>query len=126
MAGASLGVQVDGLNKVLRSMKSVGVDLNDLKPEMRRASSIMGKQLRSDTPKRSGRMASTIREGTAARRATVKIGRNPTKYAYVNVLQFARKSKHKGFIERSVEKATPRVIQSLEDGINNVLRQNNL
>lgn len=126
MAGPSAGVKVEGLNQVLRSMKAAGVDLNDLKPEMRKASTILGDRLRAETPKKSGRMASTIREGTAARKASVKIGRNGSKFAYAPVLNYAKKSRHKGFIERAVKQATPPVLRSLEEGVTNVLRQNNL
>jgi hypothetical protein len=119
-------VQVLGLQQALRSARAAGVELKEFKAPMRKASVALGDRVRAETPKKSGRMASTVREGTAARRASVKIGRNPTKFAYVNVLQYGKKSRHKGFIDKAVKKATKPVIQIMEDGVKQVLRRNNL
>lgn len=107
-------------------MKQAGIDINDLKPEMRKASTVLGNTLRRETPKKSGRMASTIREGTAARKASVKIGRNPMKYRYVNRLNYGKRSPYRLFIQRATEKARRPVLAAMENGINAVLRRNNL
>lgn len=107
-------------------MRAAGVELAELKPEMRRASTKLGNALRQEVPRDSGRMASTIRESSSVRRAAVKIGREPVRYAYANVLNYSSKSRHRGFIERAVAKATPRVISGLSHDLNRIIRKHNL
>jgi hypothetical protein len=77
----SFGVQIEGLNALARTMRKAGEDLADLKDANRAAGDIVASAAAAMAPRRTGRLASSIRPARAAGRASVMAGRASVPYA---------------------------------------------
>lgn len=122
MAGPA--IKVEGLQKCIKSLETVGVEVKELKMAMSKGSSILADSLRSTTPVVTGTIAGTIREGKAKGRASATIGRNPTKLAYAPVLNYWNGSAYKGFVQKAVFKAKDRALKAIEKDLNRIIRKN--
>lgn len=78
---AQAQVQVEGLATLTRTMRKAGEDLSDLKDANARAAAIVVSAAAGMAPRRSGRLAGTIRGTRAAGRARVQAGRASVPYA---------------------------------------------
>lgn len=76
-------VQVRGAKQLRRTLKRAGVGLEDLKDAHAAAGSIVVAAGRTGAPRRSGRLASSVRASRAAASATVRAGGAQTPYAGV-------------------------------------------
>lgn len=75
------GVKVVGLNELVRTMKRAGLDITELKDAHHRAGEIVAQYAETIVPRRSGRLASSIRAAKQVRRARVQAGRASVPYA---------------------------------------------
>jgi hypothetical protein len=78
---ADEGVRVEGLNNLVRTMKRAGEDIAALKEAHARAGEIVAHEAEVIAPRRSGRLAGTIRAARQVRRARVQAGRSSVPYA---------------------------------------------
>jgi hypothetical protein len=78
---ANSTVEVVGVKELRASLKRLGIDLNDLKGAHVEVASIVGRKAVQDAPRRSGRLASTMRPGAAATQAVVRFGGARVPYA---------------------------------------------
>jgi hypothetical protein len=78
---ADVGVRVEGLATLTRTMRKAGEDLADLKDANARAAQVVVSAAAAMAPRRSGRLASSIRGTRAAGRARVQAGRASVPYA---------------------------------------------
>lgn len=76
-----VGIKVEGLNELIRSMRKAGLDLTELKDAHHRAGEIVANYAETIAPRRSGRLAGTIRAAKQVRRARVQVGRASVPYA---------------------------------------------
>lgn len=76
-----VGIKVEGLNELIRTMNKAGQDISELKDAHHRAGEIVASYAASIAPRRSGRLAGTIRAARQARRARVQVGRANVPYA---------------------------------------------
>jgi hypothetical protein len=78
---AEVGVRIEGLTTLTRTMRKAGEDLGDLKNANARAAAIVVSAAAGMAPRRSGALASSIRGTRAAGRARVQAGRASVPYA---------------------------------------------
>lgn len=80
------GVRITGLKETLRALEKTGVDAQDLKNVMREISDIVARAATPRTPVKKGKLALSIRSGSAKTKATVYAGngrKNGVPYAGV-------------------------------------------
>lgn len=75
------GIRVEGLDELARSMKRAGADIEELKDAHYRAAQIVASRAAQIAPKRSGKLAGSIRPTRQVRRARVVAGRSSVPYA---------------------------------------------
>jgi len=81
MAQPDVGVEIIGLAELTRTLRKAGEDISELKEAHRAAGEIVASYASSIAPRRSGRLASSIRPMKQARRARVVAGRASVPYA---------------------------------------------
>jgi hypothetical protein len=91
---AELGIRVEGLDALVRSMRKAGVDISELKAAHIRAGQIVADRAAELAPRRSGRLAGSIRPAKQAKRARIQAG--SAKVAYANPI-------HWGWPSRNIE-----------------------
>jgi hypothetical protein len=74
-------VRVIGIDRLTRTLRAAGDDLSDLKDANAAAGRMVAGAAQGTVPRRSGRLASTIRASRQARRAQVVAGRASVPYA---------------------------------------------
>ena len=75
------GIRIAGLDELARSMKRAGQDIDELKDAHWRASEIVARAASSLAPRRSGKLAGSIRSTRQVKRARVQAGRASVPYA---------------------------------------------
>lgn len=78
---ADEGVRVEGLNNLVRTLKRAGEDISALKDAHKRAGEIVAAEAEAIAPRRSGKLAGSIRAAKQVRRARVQAGRASVPYA---------------------------------------------
>jgi hypothetical protein len=81
MMAAQSTIKVEGVKELRASLKRLGVGLNDLKQAHVEVGNLVGRRAAQDAPKRSGRLAGTMRPGGAATQAVVRFGGARVPYA---------------------------------------------
>lgn len=79
--GAPARVQVDGVKRLRRDLKKLGDNLDDLKDVNAQVAQIVATRAEARAPKRSGRLAASVRGNRAVGRATVLAGKSAVPYA---------------------------------------------
>lgn len=74
------GVHVEGLANLRRTMKSAGVDLKELSKINRAAATMVANAARLPAPKRTGRLAASIRPSGTQKAGVIKAGRKSIPY----------------------------------------------
>lgn len=74
-------IKVEGMRELRASLKRLGFELDDLKGAHVEVASLVGRRASQMAPKRSGRLAGTMRPGGAAAQAVVRFGGARTPYA---------------------------------------------
>ena len=78
-----VGVSVSGGRQLRRALKQAGDDLADLKDAHAAAAAIVAARARANAPRKSGRLAGSVRSSGLASRAAIRAGRKPIPYAGV-------------------------------------------
>jgi Bacteriophage HK97-gp10, putative tail-component len=76
-----VGIKVEGLNELVRTMKRAGVDITELKDANQQAGEIVAAYAQATAPRRSGRLAASVRSTKQVRRARIQAGRAAVPYA---------------------------------------------
>lgn len=120
-------VKVEGLAKLQRQLKAMGADLDDLKDVMAAISAEGARVASGFTPRRTGRLARTVRGNRAARKAVVSAGRASVRYAGpINYGWPERNIEASGFMQRADAVMGPRATQMLEEGVSDLIREKGL
>lgn len=119
--------RVEGLNKFTRALTQVGVEIDDLKDVMGGIAALGARLASGFAPKRSGRLAGTIRGNRAKSKAVVTAGRARVPYAGpINYGWRKRNIAPARFMQRADTEVAPRAVQMLEDGVNDVIAREGL
>jgi hypothetical protein len=78
---AAAGVQIVGAKRLRRTLKAAGIELEDLKAANAAVASLVAQAAAGRAPKRTGRLAASVRGNRAQARATVLAGRASVPYA---------------------------------------------
>lgn len=80
-SGRQAGVEVDGLAELRRNLRRLGEDVADLKAANERAARIVAEAAAARAPRRTGRLAASLRATRAVGRASVLAGGASVPYA---------------------------------------------
>jgi hypothetical protein len=75
------GVRIDGARRLRATLKRAGSDLSDLKAANRHAASTVAPVAAAMAPKRTGRLAPSVRVGATAKAGIIRAGRKRVPYA---------------------------------------------
>lgn len=120
-------MRVEGLNETLRALKKAGADAEDMKQLMFALGSIVVAAAQPKAPTLSGKMSSTIRAGKGRTKAVVRAG--GAKAPYAGVIHYgwpARNVEPHPYLADAVTSETGRLLDTLEKGLADILRNANL
>lgn len=121
------GVQVEGLNQVVRGLVELGLDAEDLKGAFGPIAAEGAELAAGFAPKRTGRLAGTVRGNRAKNKAVVTAGRGRVKYAGpINYGWRRRNIDPARFMQRADEAMRPIALEKLEDEINRAIERRGL
>jgi len=124
---ASGGVQVTGLNKVVRDLQTLGLELNDIKDAFAKIAAEGARVASSFAPRRTGALQASVRGNRAKNKAVVAAGRARVKYAGpINYGWPKRNIKPALFMQRADTVMRPKALNELEKSIERKIRQKGL
>jgi hypothetical protein len=74
-------VEVEGRAELVRTMRAAGVDMRELTKANRDAAAVVAPESAARTPRRTGRLAGTVKAGGTRSAAVVRIGSRTVPYA---------------------------------------------
>lgn len=121
------GVRVEGLNKLVRDLQKLGLEVDDLKEAFGEIASKGAEIAASFAPKRSGALAASIRGNRAKNKAVVMSGKARVKYAgAINYGWPRRNIKPARFMQRADEYMRPFALDMLDEAIAKKIRERGL
>lgn len=124
---AASDFHVEGLQRAVRQLQSLGVEVEDLKAAFGRISDEMMPIYRRHTPVRSGRLRGNYRKSKSKNRAVLYTGSARVPYARViNYGWPARSIRPAGFVEKGDQEIGPKAIFAVEAEINRLIRTKDL
>lgn len=122
-----VGFQVEGLSRVVRDLKALGLEVEDLKDAFSKIAS-EGAEIASRAVKsKTGRLAHDVRGNRAQSKAVITAGRSSIPYAgAINYGWPARNIAPQGFMQKADQQLQPVALQRLEDEINHQIRAKGL
>lgn len=121
------GVRVTGLNKVVRDLQALGLELDDLKDAFAGIAADGARLAAGFAPKRSGALAASIRGNRAKNKAVVAAGRARVPYAGpINYGWRKRRIAPALFMQKADEAMRPRALAELEQAIDRKIRERGL
>lgn len=81
MAGRDAGIRIEGQRELRKSLRQAGDDLEDLKAAHKAAAEVAAGGAKPHVPRRTGRLAGTIRPGGTKTGAVIRAGRKAVPYA---------------------------------------------
>lgn len=121
------GVQVEGLNQIIRGLTALGLDAEDLKNAFGPIAAEAAELAARYAPRRSGKLAASIRGNRAKNKAVVVAGRARVKYAGpINYGWRTHNINPARFMQKADEDMRPVALQKLEDEINRAIERRGL
>ena len=121
MAGG--GVRVEGLTKVTRALKGLGLDVDDLKEAFATIATEAVDCVKQHVPRRSGRLAEDVRGNRAQSKAVVRAGRASVPYAGpINYGWPARGIEPAEYMQKGDQEMQPIAVSRLEEEIEHRIR----
>lgn len=121
------GVRIDGLNKVVRALQELGLELDDIKGAFSELAQQGARIAAHFVDSRSGRLASTVRGNRAKNKAVITAGRAKVKYAGVQNYGWPKKNiRAQQFMQQADEALKPIAVRELERAINKSIQRRGL
>lgn len=121
------GVRVTGLNAVVRALKEIGLEVDDLKDAFSSISREGARVAAGFVHSRTGRLAGTLRGNRAQNKAVIVAGRGRVKYAGPQNYGWPRRNiRAQGFMQKADEVMAPIAVARLEQEINDAIRRRGL
>jgi hypothetical protein len=110
-----LGYKVEGLSQLAKDLQALGLDVDDLKDSFS-AIADKGARVAADfAPRKSGRLAASIRGNRAKNKAVVAAGKARVPYAGVQNYGWPKRGiKGSGFLQKADEVLRPEALELLE------------
>lgn len=122
-----MAVRVEGLNKVIKSLQALGVDVEDLKDGFAEIAAKGAEYAARLAPRRSGALAATVRGNRAKNKAVVTAGRAKVKYAGpINYGWPARNIRGSEFMQRADKQLEPEAVEMLEAALQKAITREGL
>lgn len=121
------GVKIEGARQLRRTLKDAGDDLNDLKEVNRAAAAIAANRAKTWAPRKSGRLAGTVRSSGTKTAGIVRAGNNrktASGVPYANPIHWgwpSRNIKANPFLSYSAQATEPRWLKLYENYIEKTL-----
>ena len=120
-------VRVEGLNKVVRDLQKLGLEVEDLKEAFSGIAAEGAELASSFAPKRSGRLAASVRGNKAKNKAVVMAGRASVPHAGpINYGWPKRGIAASSFMQRADEVLLPRALEAITDALDEKIREKGL
>lgn len=124
MAASGIHGKVEGLNKTITALQRLGVEVNDLKGTMSEIAAEGARLASGFAPKRSGRLAATVRGNKAKAKAIVIAGRARVPYAgAINYGWPRRGIKPALFMQKADAALAPKAVEMLETGLDRAIQK---
>jgi hypothetical protein len=121
---SSSSVKVEGLNKTVRALQDLGVEVADLKDVFSEIAAEGARLASSFAPRRTGRLAATIRGNKAKNKAVIAAGKGKIKYAgAINYGWPVRNIRPALFMQRADTALAPKAVQMLETGLDGIIKK---
>src|SRR4051812_26763405 len=121
------GFKVEGLTQVVRALKDIGLEADDLKDAFSKIAAEGAHVAAGFAPKRSGRLAASVRGNRAQSKAVITAGRAAVPYAgAINYGWGKRGIAPSHFMQRTDAVMTPIAIRRLEEEINQAIARKGL
>lgn len=115
-------VRVEGLNRLVREMSALGVDITDLKGLFGDLAAKGARLAASFAPRRSGALAASVRGNKAKNKAVVKAGSAKVRYAPVQNYGWPRRGvKASLFMQRADDVLTPEALRGLDSELTRLI-----
>lgn len=122
-----MGVHVEGLRDITRSMERAGVDVEELKDVMGEIAAEASRVMQSFTPTKTGALKASIRGNRAKGKAVVTAGKARTPYAAPIFYGWPKRNiKPSRTVERTDAVMDDRVTQMLAEGWNEIAKRHGL
>jgi HK97 gp10 family phage protein len=121
---SDLRLEVQGLDTLVRTMRKAGEDLGDLKAANARAGEIVAAAASAMAPRRTGKLAASVRASKQAKRAQVVAGRAAVPYAAP--IHWGWPSRHidpQPFMSQAAQATEPQWLPQYKEDIDKVLDQ---
>lgn len=123
----AVGIRIDGLTAVVRSLLAMGLEVEDLKGAFSEIARFGQVEAARFAPKRTGRLAGNIRGNRARNKAVVSAGGVAVPYAGpINYGWRAHGIEPAGFMQKADQTVEPYALKRLEQDINNSIRRHGL
>lgn len=121
------GLRVTGLSQVVRALKEIGLEVDDLKDAFSAIAKEAAERAAAHAPRKSGRLAGDIRGNRAQSKAVVTAGRGSVPYAGAQNYGWpARGIAATAFMQKADQEMQGRSIELLENGVNDAIRRRGL
>lgn len=119
-----VGFRVEGLSAVVRGLKAIGTEVDDLKGAFSAIATEGAEKAAGHVRSRTGRLAGDIRGNRAQSKAVVTAGRASVPYAGpINYGWAARNIEPSSFMQKAADEMEPVAIHRLETEINEQIRK---
>lgn len=113
-----IGVRVTGLNKVVRDLQTLGLEIEDLKEVFSELAAEGASYAAGFAPRRTGALRTSVRGNRAKNKAVIAAGRARVKYAGpINYGWKVRNIKPAFFMQKANKIMRPKALNALEDAI---------
>jgi hypothetical protein len=127
MAGLDGGVRIEGLNRFVRDMQALGLEVDDLKGAFAGIAAEGARLASSFAPHRTGALARSVRGNRAKNKAVVAAGRARVPYAGpINYGWPRRHIKPALFMQRADEAMRTKAPEMLEAAVNQKIQEKGL
>jgi phage gpG-like protein len=121
------GVRVEGLNTLVRDLERLGVEVDDLKAAFGAIAAEGAQKAAQFAPRRTGRLAASVRGNRAKNKAVVTAGK--ASIAYAVVINYGSPKRHiaaSQFMQRADEAMRPIALERIEAAISTAIRKTGL
>jgi hypothetical protein len=116
------GVQVKGLNQVVRSLERFGVEVSDLKSAFRKIGNLVVDDARPRTNPLTGRLAGSIRASNSKNKSLVRAGGARIPYAGVIHYGGYHNIEAKNFLTEAIEAQQGAAVRTLDTELSGLIR----
>ena len=117
------GVTVKGLQETIRTLQKFGVQVADLKAAFKRIGTLVSNEAKSLAPRRTGKLAGSIRASNTKNKSVIRAGKASVPYAGpINYGWKARNIKGAYFMEAAVRNKHGEVITQLDEELHGLIR----